>query len=132
MRKRTIREIWDYLFWGVIYLLPIVVYIIFMIKYPQFIESPTDLLFMFKQFLYGFVDSGNIFIQVIQNVLGVLYVWNENTGMQDSYIWFGYESVICIYLGYCATVALAHVFFDVIVFIPRLAHKWLGKATQQD
>lgn len=30
------------------------------------------------------------------------------------------------YLSYCAMVELIHVFFDFIVFIPRLCHKFLG------
>lgn len=29
-------------------------------------------------------------------------------------------------------VEIAHVFFDVMVFIPRLAHKWISKAVQDD
>lgn len=31
-----------------------------------------------------------------------------------------------------ATVEVIHTMFDVIVFIPRLAHKWISKAVQND
>lgn len=30
-----------------------------------------------------------------------------------------------------ASMVLVHLFVDFIVFIPRLAHKWLGKMTQE-
>ena len=34
--------------------------------------------------------------------------------------------------SYMATVEIIHVCFDVVVFIPRLAHKWISKAVQDD
>ena len=36
------------------------------------------------------------------------------------------------YLAYVAGVEVFHVMFDVVVFIPRLAHKWIGKAVQDE
>lgn len=36
------------------------------------------------------------------------------------------------FLSYCVGVEIVHCFFDVCVFIPRLAHKWVGKAVQDD
>lgn len=43
-----------------------------------------------------------------------------------------YGSDIFMYITYCVNIEIIHVFFDVIVFIPRLAHKWVGKAVQDD
>ena len=36
------------------------------------------------------------------------------------------------YLSYCVGVEILHCFYDFLVFIPRLAHKWVGKAVQDD
>lgn len=36
------------------------------------------------------------------------------------------------YLSYCVGVEIAHCLFDVVVFIPRLAHKFISKAVQDD
>lgn len=58
-------------------------------------------------------------------------------------IWFTLESVftkafnvsnffILEYLSYLVGVEIAHCMFDVLVFIPRLAHKFIAKAVQDD
>lgn len=44
---------------------------------------------------------------------------------------FSNESVLYIF-NWFIWVELFHLFFDVIVFIPRLAHKWISKAVQDD
>lgn len=36
------------------------------------------------------------------------------------------------FFSYLCTIEVIHVCFDVIVFIPRLAHKWISKAVQDD
>lgn len=41
---------------------------------------------------------------------------------------FGVEFALNAYFGYLAGVEIMHVLFDVIVFIPRFAHKILSKA----
>lgn len=44
---------------------------------------------------------------------------------------FGNEGAMYIFFWFIS-VELVHLFFDVIVFIPRLAHKWISKAVQND
>lgn len=41
------------------------------------------------------------------------------------------DSIIS-YIVYVVNIELIHIAFDVIVFIPRLCHKWVGKAVQDD
>lgn len=36
------------------------------------------------------------------------------------------------FLSYCVGVEIAHCLFDVVVFIPRLAHKFISKAVQDE
>lgn len=45
---------------------------------------------------------------------------------------FGQTFEINAYLSYCVGVEIFHVLFDVVVFIPRLAHKWISAAVQDD
>ena len=35
-------------------------------------------------------------------------------------------------LSYCVNIEIVHVLFDVLVFIPRLTHKWVRKAVQDE
>lgn len=44
----------------------------------------------------------------------------------------GADQGILRFLIYASTMEVLHVCFDVIVFIPRLAHKWISKAVQDD
>lgn len=69
-----------------------------------------------------------------------------NVSFADNIVWntlyaiFGPNSVFPIFANETALyifnwfiwVELFHVFFDVIVFIPRIAHKWISKAVQDD
>lgn len=44
---------------------------------------------------------------------------------------FSHEGAMYFFF-WLVSVELIHLFFDVIVFIPRLAHKWISKAVQDD
>lgn len=44
----------------------------------------------------------------------------------------GADQGILRFLIYASTMEVLHVCFDVLVFIPRLAHKWISKAVQDD
>ena len=41
------------------------------------------------------------------------------------------QGILC-FLIYASTMEVLHVCFDVIIFIPRLAHKWISKVVQDD
>lgn len=45
---------------------------------------------------------------------------------------FSASSGFMSFFSYVASVEVIHVCFDVVVFIPRLAHKWISKAVQDD
>lgn len=124
MRKRTINNLWDSIFWGIIYLLPLLLYFVDIIALKG--EFTTTL----QSFMVDFVDSNNIILELFNQFLGGSQLTVDGSTI-DMYF-FGNYSPVVYYLAYCATVAISHVFFDIVVFIPRLAHKWLGKATQQD
>lgn len=127
MRKRTLAEIWDKIFWGIIYLLPIIIYMTILALYkPDYQGDFSFFITLFNDVIDGFMSSDNPIYLVFEQVLGGMVINDEG------WIMFGWYSPIIGYLTYCALISIAHVFFDIMVFIPRLAHKWLGKSTQQD
>ena len=115
MRKRSISHFFDTLMWYLLYLLPIIVFLValtsmtlpdlcaFVSRSPisairdTFVFSALDKLFGTDGLLPMFTGSANVFI---------LY-----------------------YSTYFVYVMLLHLFVDFLVFIPRLAHKWLEHFT---
>lgn len=97
----------DKVFWFIVLLLPLFAY--FVTAYDRSIQ-PTFLEYM-AIYRFGFV--ADIFESVfIKANFGTLPIVD--------------------YLSYCVGVEIAHCLFDVVVFIPRLAHKWISKAVQDD
>ena len=114
----------DSLFWWLLKLLPLV---------------------MFVCYIYGYYRSGNTdvatneFFSIIQNYCMMSF---DNVVFQTLFSVFGPEGAlplfnsvrnpIAIYLSYIVIIDILHIMVDVLVFIPRLAHKWIGKAVQDD
>lgn len=98
----------DKLFWFIVSILPIIFY--FAINY----RNPAATGF------FEYVSAFSPF-SYIENI------FNDITRLA-----FDTTFPLVSYLSYCVGVEIFHVFFDVIVFIPRLAHKWVGKAVQDD
>lgn len=97
----------DKVFWFIIFLLPLFTY--FVVAYRQ--TGAPDFLTYCEAYRFDFV--ANIFESVFTKAnFGSLPIVN--------------------YLSYCVGVEIAHCLFDVFVFIPRLAHKWIGKAVQDE
>ena len=124
MRKKNFISYCDTVFWYLIYFLPLIFFLcyLFVLK--------ADFSTTFSSFMTDYCPLSNPIFQLLNSVLGI-FSYSDN-GTTSTLTLFGNNSGIVLYLAYCATVSLSHVFFDVIVFIPRLAHKWLGKSTQQD
>lgn len=98
----------DKIFWLLVSLLPLIIYFIAFF-------NRTDAAADFTQFMsaYRFDFIADIFESVFTTA--------------------GFGQLYCIdYLSYVVGVEIIHCLFDVIVFIPRLAHKWIGKAVQDE
>lgn len=106
--KRRLTFKLDAIFWFIVSLLPILVY--FVVNYRN--ASAPD----FFTYVSGFAP-----FLFIENILDVV----TTTA-------FGAPFKLNAFLSYCVGVEILHVLFDVIVFIPRLAHKWISKAVQDD
>ena len=80
---------------------------------------------MFVMTNYGF--SAYTSVDFVRQTM--LSIFGENGAFP---LFDSYNQSIVYYLSYCVNIEIVHVLFDVLVFIPRLAHKWVGKAVQDE
>lgn len=112
----------DKLFWFFIQIFPLLCFALYCIAgirgnevvVPSFISFLIKLGFDYQQ--------GNVFYSVLAQLFGSMGVFPL----------FVDSGGIILYLTYVLTMEVLHVCFNVIVFIPRLAHKWISKAVQDD
>ena len=114
----------DKLFWWIVALLPVLCYILY-VGFGD-VKTSTGSLYTLPDFFVTFILNGygfgdNIVWTTLYRIFGSSGVFPVFTSDSSIYIfnWFIW-------------VELFHVFFDIIVFIPRLAHKWISKAVQDD
>lgn len=107
----------DKIFWWILSLLPFFIYIPYCFCRGELLSLDT----FFTTIFDITYNSSNAFTNVLNSLFGstgVFPLLNSN--------W------VIRYFAYAATVEVIHVCFDVIVFIPRLCHKWISKAVQDD
>ena len=112
----------DKLFWFFVQIFPLLCFAVFCIagSRGENVVLPTFNSFLLK---LGFnYQAGNVFYTVLARLFGAGGVFPL----------FADSGGIVLYLTYVLTMEVLHVCFDVIVFIPRLAHKWISKAVQND
>lgn len=114
----------DKLFWFFIAFLPVLSWLIYLYGYVHLNTDPSTGLIRFTNWLQtNFLLSNfnsNPFLVVLSRIFGSggAFPLFDTNGL-SIFVWF-------------LTVEVIHVCFDVIVFIPRLAHKWISKAVQDD
>lgn len=123
MRKRTVKNIASTIFWYVLYFLPVLVSIIYFIKasgidpngypiYPQVYDVLLD---------NGlFIEDGIIFTSLIE----LFHIDNGILPLLPADYWASY-------LSWFVSIYLCHIAVDIILFVPKLAHKWMNGLTQQ-
>lgn len=114
MRSKTFGKILDHLMWFLIYMLPLIAYVVLcsqdgigMIDFESFMSDffgpvGNPIFDVFMQFADGGAFN-------IASYLGIIY-----------------------YAVYMVLVTLLHVAFDIVVFIPRLFHDFLDKLHKGD
>lgn len=111
----------DKIFWWIVALAPLFCYF-FYVPYKSISGDPISVaLFLLDNFLSGVAFSTN-------PLWSAFYQLFSKDGV---FPLFGSEGAMYIFFWFIS-VELIHLFFDVIVFIPRLAHKWISKAVQDD
>ena len=111
----------DKLFWFIVAFAPLFCYLLYVPAKSTSGEPISVALFLLDNFLSGVEFSAN-------PVWSAFYQIFSKNGV---FPLFGSEGALYLFFWF-VSVELIHLFFDVIVFIPRLAHKWISKAVQDD
>lgn len=120
MRKRNILILIDRLFWAIIWLIPILAYLLSPLGYE--LASDTGVLPSFSNYMVQFgVSTDNVVYTALNSLFG-------DDGVIEL---FASNSAIMLYFTYFVCIELMHLFIDFIVFIPRLTHKWLNIMTRE-
>lgn len=111
MREKTQKNLFDNVMWYLLYLLPIVIWVVVSFRSGQIISLTSA---MHSMGLEVFADN-----QVYTSLSSIFAT--------DGILPLFANSDVIIYMSYFISVFLVHLFVDFILFIPRLAHKWLNK-----
>ena len=121
MRKRTINHLADTIFWYLLYFLPVIAYLLYMLVEPG---AGTTAVLSIEEFFnsigLGFV-SDNVVLTALSSIFGadgVLPLFSTNTPF--------------LILTWFVAVYIAHLAVDFILFIPRLAHKFMNSFTREE
>ena len=122
MRKRTIANLVDSAFWFFVSILPLALYMITCLSYK--LQSSTDNLTGFLPFMknLGLMDSGIIYNSLVDlfGTTGILPLFSAD------------NNAILLFLSYFVSVEIVHLAVDFLLFIPRLAHKYMNTFTQNE
>lgn len=143
MRKRTIRNIADHLFWFLVAILPLILFVIDAYRNGAIAKAVAgvqvsdtilnDWLVSLGEFIVPLSDSFEVFMNSLINTNGVIYTaLNGLFGAGGALPLFGSNTSLLLFLTWFCTVEIAHLAVDFIVFIPRLCHKWQEKLTQNE
>lgn len=122
MRKRTIKNIADQLFWLIVALMPLVVFLVQHLAYE--LTSAADSLPTFLEFMQGFgISTDSIVYSVLADLFGFDGIMPFFT--QDN-------NTVLLFMSYFVTVQIVHLAVDFILFIPRLCHKWMETFTSTE
>ncbi|MBE5757327.1 MAG: hypothetical protein E7345_00135 [Clostridiales bacterium] len=115
MRKRTIKRLADTIFWYALYFLPVLILILMSLHNPitslSSVISTLGLDILNDSVIYTTLNS-------VVGAGGILPLFSS----PDILIFFTYY--ICVYI--------LHLLVDIVIFIPKIAHKWLNTFTQGD
>ena len=119
MRQRTVNNLADTIFWYLLYFLPVLAYLLYTLAEGTS-NSVISLSAFFTEIGLG-IFTDNIIYTSISSIFGSSGVFPLFTN----------DTLICI-LTWFVSVFICHLLIDFILFIPRICHKWLKKATQGD
>ena len=115
----------DKIFWFILLLMPILGYFLYLFTFSPVSGSPVHFgSYMTEIFLDGYYGSNNPVYNVLYNIFGI--------SPSISSVFPVLSVGMCNFFTWAISIEVVHVCFDVLVFIPRLAHKWISKAVQDD
>ena len=120
MRKKTFVMILDRVIWAFIALLPVLAFLLVPLGYSINGSGTSLTLPLFADVLGQFVINDSNFVYTCLD---------DMFGANGVIAFFELNSPILLYFSYFIIVEIMHLFVDFILFIPKLAHKWLDKLT---
>ena len=114
----------DKIFWFVISLLPLFSWLVYLFSFSGYTASPLT--------FYAWLDQNFVFMGQISNSVIYSTFYQIFSITSVSSLFPVLSTSFLAFFTYLVTVEIVHVIYDVIVFIPRLAHKWISKAVQDD
>lgn len=114
----------DKIFWFVISFLPLFSWLVYLFSFSSYTASPLT--------FYAWLDQNFGFMGQVHNsaIYSTLYQIFSITSVKSLFPVL--STSLMAFFTYLVTIEIVHVVYDVIIFIPRLAHKWISKAVQDD
>lgn len=134
MRKRNVEHTFKTIFWWFIYLLPLILFLFAWIGHYRseimwqwWIDNdtdPTNIGFApsLQYFMERFISYNNLY-----DIFYDLFYDGTYFSLRGE---FGLGLIL--YISYFVTMVIFHLFVDFVLFIPRLAHKWMSGFTRTD
>lgn len=137
MRKRTVKNVAETILWYTLYLLPIICLLIGLLSFKT--ESYVSYFFSIDSDVTNldFTLADTLFWEVMANFIScdnlVVVSLEKIFGAEGILPLFAYSaSGTLLYCSWLVCVTLLRLFVDFILFIPRLAQKWMSGFTQGD
>lgn len=114
----------DKIFWFIISFFPLFSWLIYLFSFSSYTASPLT--------FYAWLEQNFDFLGQISNsvIYSTLYQIFSITSVNSLFPVL--STSLIAFFTYLITVEIVHVIYDVMIFIPRLAHKWISKAVQDD
>lgn len=115
----------DKTFWFIIQMLPLLSWFIYCFSVTRGSENSF---WAFDRFLIEVFGIGNFDANVVYQALSKVFQYSVSTFPGIAFL----PKSLTALFSWFIMIEVFHVCFDIIVFIPRLAHKWISKAVQDD
>lgn len=117
MRKKTVNHLADTIFWYLLYFLPVITYLIYIMCIGGTDVNIINFADFFSSIGLGIVES-NVIVSSLSSIFG-------STGVLPLFN----TSVPFIIFGWYIGMYIIHLAVDFLLFLPRLCHKYMDKFT---
>ena len=123
MRKRNIVKVADTIFWYALYFLPVLFGLITLLNGSDSFWASMQERSLFDIMDRFFVEFGMGFTVIYESLSSLSNVISVD--------WAGNECIL-YFFSWFVSMYILHLFVDFILFIPRIAHKWMKDCTEQE
>lgn len=114
----------DKIFWFVVSFFPLFSWLVYLFSFSGYTTSPLT--------FYAWLEQNFAFMGQISNsvIYSTFYRIFSITSVDS--LFPALSTSLMAFFTYLVTVEIVHALYDVIIFIPRLAHEWISKAVRND